>query len=144
MTDRKATNVWKGDLMSGTGQVSFDSTGVAGPLDVSWPARAEEPGSQTSPEELIAAAHASCYNMGLSSALSKGGNTPEELATSAVVTFSMEGGPHVSNIAIQVRARVPGISRDDFLQAANAAKGACPVSKLVAGNVNITLEAELE
>lgn len=142
-TDRKATTVWQGDLASGKGQTTLDSSGAAGPFDVSWPARTEEPGDKTSPEELLAAAHASCYSMALSGALAKGGNTPERLETSAVATFSTDGGAHVAGVRLTVRATVPGISADDFSQAAEAAKNNCPVSKVMAGNVPIELDAQL-
>lgn len=145
MADRKATNVWSGDLQTGSGETSFDSSGVLPTVPVSFPRRAgDDPEGQTSPEELIAGAHASCFNMGLSSALSKAGHDPERLETSAVVTFSMEGGPHVSRIALRVRGRVAGITADEFQKWADAAKDNCPVSKLVAGNVEIDLDAGLE
>ena len=143
MVDRKATNVWEGDLKSGKGTTSFDSSGAVEPLTVTFPARAEQPDGKTSPEELIAAAHASCFNMALSSALSKGGNNPEQLETSATVTFSTDGGPHIANVALTVRGRVPQISEEDFKSAAAAAKDGCPVSKALAGSVPITLDAAL-
>ena len=143
MTDRKATSVWEGDLSSGQGTTSFDSSGAIDPVKVSWPARAEEPGGMTSPEELIAAAHASCFNMALSGRLAKAGNPPERLETSAVVTFSTEGGAHIANVALTVRGTVPGISGDAFKEAAGGAKDGCPVSKALAGNVPITIDAAL-
>jgi len=143
MTDRKATNVWEGDLRSGQGTTSFDSSGVIDPVKVTWAARTEAPGGKTSPEELIAAAHASCYNMALSGALAKAGNAPERLETSAVVTFSTEGGAHISKVALTVRGTVPGMSKEDFTAAAEGAKDGCPVSKALAGNVDLTLEAAL-
>src|SRR5687767_2872996 len=102
MTDRKATSIWEGDLPSGKGTTSFDSSGAIEPVAVSWPARSEEPGGMTSPEELIAAAHASCFNMALSGALGKAGNPPDRLETSAVVTFSLEGGAHIAKVALTV------------------------------------------
>jgi lipoyl-dependent peroxiredoxin len=143
MTDRKATTVWHGDLKTGKGEVTFDSSGAVGPLPMTFPARAGEPEGHSSPEELIAAAHATCFSMALSSALSNGGNAPEKLETSAVVTFSMDGGPHISKVALKVVATVPGISEDDFMEAANGAKDGCPVSKLMAGNTELTLDASL-
>ena len=143
MTDRKATTIWNGELQSGNGEASLDSSGAAGPLKVSWPSRSEEPNGQTSPEELIAAAHSSCFSMALSGALGKAGTPPERLETSAVVTFSTDGGPHVSKVALTVRGTVPGVSEDDFLKAAEGAKDGCPVSKLMAGNTEITLDASL-
>ena len=143
MVDRKATNVWQGDLQSGQGTTSFDSSGAIEPVKVSWPARSEEPGGLTSPEELIAAAHASCFNMALSAALARGGNAPDRLETSATVTFSTEGGPHIEKVALAVRGTVSGMSAEDFAQAANQAKDGCPVSKALAGNVNLSVDASL-
>jgi lipoyl-dependent peroxiredoxin len=142
MTDSKATIVWDGDLKSGNGDVSLDS-GAAGPLPMTWPARAGKEEGHSSPEELVAAAHATCYSMGLASALAGGGNAPEKLESSAVVTFSMDGGPHISKVALSVVGTVPGISDEDFQKAAEAAKDGCPVSKMMAGNVEITLDASL-
>jgi lipoyl-dependent peroxiredoxin len=143
MADRKATTRWQGDI-SGGGEVSFDSSGAAGPLEVSFPRRKEDDAEGvTSPEELIAAAHSACYSMALSGALGRAGHTPESLETSAVVTFSTDGGPHISKVALTVRGNVPGISEEDFLEAANGAKEGCPVSKLMAGNTEVTLDASL-
>ena len=143
MVDRKATNTWEGDLKSGGGTTTFDSSGAISPVKVSWPARAEEPGGMTSPEELIAAAHASCFNMALSGALARAGNPPESLETSAVVTFSTEGGAHISKVVLTVRGTVPGMSEEDFASTAAQAKDGCPVSKALAGNVDISLDAAL-
>lgn len=141
--DRKATTQWEGDLKTGGGTVSLDTSGAAGPLQVSWPARAEESGGQTSPEELIAAAHSACFSMALSKALADAGHAPERLETSAVATFSVEGGAHITGVALTVRGSVPGMDADAFQQAANAAKQGCPVSQALAGNVEITLDASL-
>ncbi len=141
--DRKATTIWQGDLTSGSGQTSLDSSHAAEPLTVSFPRRAEDPQGTTSPEELLAAAHASCFSMALSKALTDAGNAPERLETSAVATFSLDGGPHVSKVALTVRGTVPGIDADAFQQAAAAAKDGCPLSQAIAGNVEITLDASL-
>lgn len=143
MTDRKATTIWNGDLKSGEGEATLESSNAASPLKVSWPSRSEEPNGQTSPEELLAAAHSSCFSMALSGALTKGGTPPERLETSAVVSFSTDGGPHVSKVALTVRGTVPDISEDDFVAAAQGAKDGCPISKVIAGNVEITLDASL-
>lgn len=144
MVDRKATTIWEGDLFSGKGSVSFDSSNAAGPLDVSWPARTEAPQGMTSPEELIAAAHASCYSMSLSNVLAKAGTPPNRLDTVAVVTAGKgEKGLGITNIVLTVRGDVPGADAAAFEAAAQTAKDACPVSKLVAGNVEIALEASL-
>ncbi len=143
MADRSATTIWEGGLDDGHGRTTLDSSGL-GTFEVSWPARTrDEADGMTSPEELIAAAHASCFSMALSKALADGGNAPERLETSAVATFSTDGGPHVAGIKLTVRGRVPGISEDDFRDAAEAAKDGCPISKTMAGNVPIELEAQL-
>lgn len=143
MTDRKATTSWKGSLKEGGGEVSFDSSGAIDPARVSFPRRAGDPEGVTSPEELIAAAHSACYSMALSAALTRAGNPPESLETSAVVTFSTDGGAHISKVALTVRGTVPGVSEGDFLEAAEGAKDGCAVSKLVAGNTELTLDASL-
>ena len=142
-TDRQATTIWQGSLTTGSGQTTLDTTKVAGPFEVSWPSRAGDPEGRTSPEELLAAAHASCYSMALSGALDDLGNTPERLETSAVVTFSTDGGAHVSGVALTVRGTVPGLDDDGFRRAAEEAKEGCPISKVMAGNVPITLDAQL-
>src|SRR6185437_15678882 len=102
-TDRKAEVTWNGDLMSGNGSIDSVTSGAFGGLDVSWPARAEEPGGKTSPEELIAAAHATCFSMALSGGLAKAGHAPEELKTSATVTF--QPGEGITKIALDVAGR---------------------------------------
>ena len=141
-TDRKAEVTWNGDLMSGTGRIDSVTSGALGGLDVSWPARAEEPGGKTSPEELIAAAHATCFSMALSHALAQAGNAPEELKTSATVTF--QPGDGITKIALDVAGRVPGIDDDAFQQAAQQAKENCPVSQALASVPDISLNARLE
>ena len=138
-TTRKATTHWEGSLMQGAGKVTLESSGL-GTYDVTWPSRAEEPNGRTSPEELIAAAHASCFSMALSHALSQAGNEPEALDTSAEVTF--QPGEGITGIAIRVRGSVPGLSADAFREAAEGAKANCPVSKALTGTT-ITLDADL-
>jgi lipoyl-dependent peroxiredoxin len=107
---------------------------------VSWPSRAEEPNGRTSPEELIAAAHSACFSMALSNGLAKDGNAPEALDTSAAVTF--QPGEGITGIHITVRGTVPGLTPEQFAQAAEGAKANCPVSKALTGTT-ITLEATL-
>ncbi len=141
-TERYAEVSWQGSLMEGSGTIERVGTGAFGPLDVSWPARAEEPGEQTSPEELIAAAHAACFSMAFSGELARGGNAPERLDTRADVTF--EPGTGITRIALAVRGRVPGLDESGFRQAAESAKTGCPVSQALAGVPEITLEATLE
>jgi lipoyl-dependent peroxiredoxin len=138
-TTRTATTRWEGSLMEGAGKVTLDSSGL-GSYDVSWPARAEEPDGKTSPEELIAAAHSSCFSMALSNGLAKAGNPPEALETSADVTF--QPGEGITGIHITVRGTVPGISAEAFAEAAEGAKTNCPVSKALTGTT-ITLDASL-
>lgn len=141
-TERYAEVSWQGSLFEGSGRIERVGTGAFGPLDVSWPARAEEPGAQTSPEELIAAAHAACFSMALSGELAQAGNAPERLDTRADVTF--EPGTGITKIALAVRGRVPGIDEDGFRQAAEAARTGCPVSQALAAVPEITLQATLE
>lgn len=142
---RRAEVSWDGDLMSGSGIVSAASSGAFADLPVSWAARTEAPEGKTSPEELVAAAHASCYAMAFSGALAKGGTPPQHLAVSAVVTFDkLEAGWTVVSSALTVRGRVAGISEADFLAAAEAAKDGCPISRALVGNVALSVDAALE
>ena len=141
--DRRAAVTWKGDLLSGAGTIDEVGSGAFGPLDVSWAARSEEAsGGKTSPEELIAAAHASCFSMALAHALAGAGNAPEQLRTSATVTFVP--GTGITKIALAVRGKVPGLDADGFREAAEDAKKNCPVSQALAAVPEITLDAELE
>jgi osmotically inducible protein OsmC len=132
---------WKGSLVEGGGRIDSVGTGAFGPLEVSWAARAEEPGGLTSPEELIAAAHASCYSMALSHGLAQAGTPPEKLETSATVTF--QPGEGIVKIALTVVGTAPGVDAAAFQAAAEGAKENCPVSKALAGVPEITLEATL-
>jgi osmotically inducible protein OsmC len=140
--ERRASVTWNGDLMSGSGTIDEVGSGAFAPLDVSWAARSEEAsGGKTSPEELIAAAHASCFSMALAHALAQAGNAPERLETSAVVTFVP--GTGITKSALTVRGTVPGLDADAFRRAAADAKKNCPVSQALAGVPEITLDAEL-
>lgn len=138
--DSTARAHWEGDLLSGSGTTSLD-TGVAGPLEVNWKARSEEHGGLTSPEELIAAAHAACYSMALAGALAKAGHTANSLDVEATATFV--GGTGITQMVLKLTADIPGIGEEDFQQAAEAAKEGCPVSQALKGNVPISLEAKL-
>ncbi len=141
--ERRASVTWRGDLMSGAGTIDEVGSGAFGPLDVSWAARAEDAsGGKTSPEELIAAAHASCFAMALSHGLAQGGNPPERLQTSAAVTFVP--GTGITKVALSVRATVPGLDADAFQAAAEAAREGCPVSQALAAVPEITLDASLD
>ena len=126
-------------MIEGSGQVSLDSSGL-GTYDVTWASRAEDPNGRTSPEELIAAAHSSCFSMALSSALTKAGTPPQRLETAADVTF--QPGEGITGVQLRVRGFVPGISPEQFAEAAEGAKTNCPVSKALTGTT-ITLDATL-
>jgi len=138
-TTRRATTNWAGSLLEGSGQVTLESSGL-GTYDVTWASRAEDPNGRTSPEELIAAAHSSCYSMAFSSALTKAGHAPEKLEVSAAVTF--QPGEGITGSHLTVVGTVPGMEGADFLRLAEEAKVGCPVSKALTGTV-ITLEASL-
>ncbi|MBV8258516.1 MAG: OsmC family protein [Actinobacteria bacterium] len=140
-TDRRAEVVWHGSLMEGSGTIVSTTSGKIGEQPVSWPNRAEDSPSATSPEELIAAAHASCFSMALSAGLARAGNPPDELRTSATVTF--QPGEGITRIALTVEGTVPGLDDAGFQDAAQAAKQNCPVSKALASVPEITLEARL-
>jgi osmotically inducible protein OsmC len=142
MAERTAEVTWRGSLLEGEGTIDRVGSGSFGPLDVTWASRTEEPGGKTSPEELIAAAHASCFSMALSSALAKAGSPPELLRTSATVTFVP--GTGITKSALRVRATVPGMDETTFLEHAQAAKEGCPVSQALAAVPEITLDAALE
>jgi lipoyl-dependent peroxiredoxin len=138
-TTRTATTTWEGGLTDGKGQVALESSRV-GTFDVSWAARAEEPGGVTSPEELIAAAHSACFSMALSAALGKAGTPPQRLESHAEVDF--QPGTGITQIRLSVQGTVEGIDAEAFRSAAEGAKANCPVSKALAG-VDITLDATL-
>jgi osmotically inducible protein OsmC len=140
-TDRRAEVTWNGSLMEGSGTIRSTTSGALGEQQVSWPNRAEDNPDKTSPEELIAAAHAACFSMALSHALAQADTPPEELQTSATVTF--QPGQGITKIALTVEGRVPGIDADAFQQAAQTAKENCPVSKALAAVPEISLEARL-
>ena len=140
-TDRTAKVTWEGSLMEGGGRIEGVGSGALGPLDVTWASRAEDPEGRTSPEELIAAAWASCYSMALSHALAGAGTPPERLETSVTVTF--QPGEGITKGAIIVVGGVPGIDQAGFLEHAEGAKANCPVSKALAGIPEVTLDAKL-
>jgi lipoyl-dependent peroxiredoxin len=141
-TERRAAVTWQGELVNGIGSIDHVTSEAFGPLPVSWPSRAEEPNGQTSPEELIAAAHASCYCMGLSHGLTGAGTPPTRLSATATVTFVP--GTGITKSALTVSGVVPGIDAAAFAQAAEAAKDGCPVSGALKGNVELSVEAKLE
>ena len=138
-TDRHAEVTWRGSLMDGNGSIDSVGSGAFGPLDITWASRAEEPGGRTSPEELIAAAHAACVSMALSHRLADAGTPPEQLQTTATVTF--QPGEGITKVALAIRGTVPGLDEDAFREAAEDAKANCPVSKALGGVPEITLDA---
>jgi osmotically inducible protein OsmC len=139
MPTRSANTHWEGTLKDGKGRVSLDSSGI-GTFDVSWPARAENPNGQTSPEELIAAAHSTCFAMAFSNALSQAGHEAAALDVRADVTLTV--GTGITGIRLTVRGSVPGIEPAEFDRLAGDAKDNCPVSKALAGTT-IELDAAL-
>jgi lipoyl-dependent peroxiredoxin len=138
-TTRNASTHWEGNLFEGAGKVTLESSGL-GTYDVSWPARAEQPGGKTSPEELIAAAHSACFSMAFSNGLAQAGTPPTSLDTTAEVEFTP--GTGITGIKLTVRGAVEGISSEDFVAAAEDAKANCPVSQALTGTT-ITLDAAL-
>ena len=141
---RRADAVWSGPLATGSGSVSASTSGLFTDLAVSWASRTEAADGRTSPEELLAAAHSSCFAMALSGALARAGTPPDRLDVSAEVTFDKVGeGWRVVSSALTVDGTVPGISAEDFQAAAEGARDGCPISKALAGNVALSVEATL-
>jgi lipoyl-dependent peroxiredoxin len=135
----EATTLWFGDLQSGSGTTSLDSSD-AGEFPVTWQARSEGQPGRTNPEELLGAAHSACYSMAFSSKLAAAGHAPESLQVTAAVTF--QPGEGITGIHLLVSAKVPGLEADEFQKIAEDAKANCPVSQALAGTT-ITLEASL-
>jgi osmotically inducible protein OsmC len=140
MADRRGSATWEGDLFEGSGTVSARSSDLFTDAAVSWPARTEEPGGKTSPEELIAAAHAACFSMALSNELSTRGHVPSRLAVDATATFD---SGKVTTMVIEVSAEVPGADDSAFREALSATEDSCPVSNALRGNVEITVSGSL-
>lgn len=141
---REARTVWSGDLLSGTGSVSAVSSGKFSELPVSWSARTEAPGGKTSPEELLAAAHASCFAMALSAGLGRAGARPNRLEVRSRVTFDKVGDSWtVVSSELDVKGDVPGADAEKFTQAAEDAKENCPISRALRGNVKLSVKANL-
>lgn len=135
----EAATTWTGSLMEGSGTVAFSSSSL-GTFPIDWKARSEGSDTTTTPEELIAAAHASCFSMAFSLALAENGTPPESIDTTASVTF--KPGTGITGSHLNVNAVVPGLEPEDFQRIAEGAKAGCPVSQALAG-VEITLEATL-
>ncbi len=140
MTERKASATWEGDLFKGKGTVTAESSSLFTAAGVTWAARTENPDGMTSPEELIAAAHASCFSMAFSNELSGRGHAPTHLATSATATF-VDG--KITRMALDVVAQVPGVDAALFEEARAAAEQSCPVSNALRSNVEIVVTARL-
>ncbi|MFF4116349.1 OsmC family protein [Streptomyces sp. NPDC001714] len=138
-TTRTAHTVWEGSLTEGNGVITFDSSGI-GEQPVTWASRSQEANGKTSPEELIAAAHSSCFSMALSHALTGAGTPPTKLVTNADVTF--QPGTGITGIHLTVEGTVPGLDAEGFVAAAEDAKKNCPVSQALTGTT-ITLDAKL-
>ena len=141
---RHAEVNWSGDLQTGAGVIKYVTSGVFSRLPVSWASRTSAHNGKTSPEELLAAAHASCFSMAFSARLGKNGTPPTDLNVRAEVTFDqVDGGWKVTTSVLKVRAVVPGVDDATFQQLAEDARDNCPISKALAGNVQLSVEAEL-
>ena len=140
--ERRAEVVWEGNLFRGNGRFTVGS-GAFSEQDVTWASRTERSDGKTSPEELIAAAHGSCFAMALSNVLDQGGTPPERLEISAVCTFDVDN-VKVSSVDLDIRAQVPGIGEDGFQNAVGEAEQGCPVSNALRGNVEIRVNASLD
>ena len=143
--ERRAEVTWTGNLLEGSGRLRVDS-GAFPEVEVTWASRTEEPGGKTSPEELIAAAHASCYAMALAATLTRGGSPPEQLNVNVVMALDPKesGAFRISGSQLSVIARVPGLDQGQFEEMARKGEEGCPVSNALRGNVDIQLEARLE
>ena len=141
---RQARAKWNGDLATGSGEVSAVTSGKFNALPVSWGARTEAPQGKTSPEELLAAAHASCFAMALSAGLAKGGTPPETLEVTSTVTFDKVGADWtVVSSDLQVTGVVPGLDEAGFAKAAEGAKDGCPISRALKNNVKLSVKSTL-
>ena len=141
---RTASSTWSGDLLTGSGMITYVSSGSIARLPVSWAARTEGHGGKTSPEELLAAAHASCFSMALSVRLARNGTTATRLDIRCEVTFDkQESGWKVSQSALTVTGVVPGIDQATFAALADDAKENCPISVALKGNVALSVTASL-
>ena len=142
---RTATATWQGPLATGDGSVTAATSGLFTDLPISWASRTEQPEGRTSPEELLAAAHAACFAMAFSADLGRAGYTPDELHVEAQVTFDkLDDGWTVTTSAITVLGHVPGISPDEFDRIAEGTKDGCPISQALKGNVALSVDAALE
>jgi lipoyl-dependent peroxiredoxin len=145
MTTRRATATWGGDLASGRGTVTAATTGIFRDQPTTWASRTGEPEGVTSPEELLAAAHAACFSMAFSNILAKAGTPPTRIEVEVAISADrLETGFTVTNADIRVHGTAPGATQESFANAANEAKDGCPISRALKGNVAMTVEATLE
>jgi osmotically inducible protein OsmC len=144
-TVRRAAVKWTGNLMSGSGLLSEVTSGAFTALPVTWASRTEAADGRTSPEELLAAAHASCFSMAFSGDLTRAGSPPESLDVTSEVTFDrVDGKWTVVSSKLTVRGSVPGLDEERFRALADGAKNGCPISRAIQGNVALSIEATLE
>jgi len=144
MAERTANVIWQGNLTQGSGNITLNSQ-ATGALPVTWASRTEAPDGKTSPEELIAAAHAACYAMAFSNALNQNGTPPEQLNVTATLTLDrVDGAVKITTDLLNVRGRVPGLDQSAFEQLAQTAEQRCPVSNALRNNVEIRLNAQLD
>ena len=142
---RRATVSWKGDLQTGSGRLDAVTSGAFSALPVTWSSRIEAADGRTSPEELLAAAHASCFSMAFSGDLGRAGSPPESLDVTSEITFDrVDGKWTVVSSKLTVRGRVPGLDEERFRTLAEATKNGCPISRALQGNVALSVEASLE
>jgi len=143
--ERRAEVVWEGNLIQGSGKVVSVGSGAIGELPITWASRTERSDGKTSPEELIAAAHAACYAMAFSHTLAQAGTPAERLLVSAVCTFEqVEAGFKITTMDLDVRGKVPGLDEAGFEKAAQQAEQGCPVSNALRNNVQIRVNAHLD
>lgn len=143
LAERRAEVTWTGTLTDGSGTLNAGS-GALTNMPVTWASRTQESGGKTSPEELIASAHAACYAMAFSNTLTQAGKPPEQLHVSAVCSLDRtESGLKISTMVLDVRGKVPGITADQFSELANKAEQGCPVSNALRNNVQISVNAQL-
>jgi osmotically inducible protein OsmC len=144
-TTRQAHATWSGNLNDGGGTVRSGSSGAIPETGITWKARTEEPGGMTSPEELLAAAHAACFSMAFANQLAKAGFAPDSVATTATIVFrKLDAGWTVISSTLDVRAKVPGVDAATFQELAGVAKDGCPISRAIKGNVELAVNATLE
>jgi osmotically inducible protein OsmC len=142
---RRATVKWVGDLASGSGELNSGSSGAFSALPVSWASRTEDANGKTSPEELLAAAHASCFSMAFSSELAKAGSPPQQLDVTSEIAFDqVDSKWTVVSSKLTVHGRVPGLDPAGFQKIAEQAKDGCPISRALQGNVALSVEASLD